>query len=275
MRNKLYPLLALLLVTAPGCAFLRSLLGAFKKPTFNFKTANLANASLEGAGVNLVYTLDNPNPIGISLAEISYLFQVEGKQVVAGQPPNGLQVGASKKSDLTFPANIKFRDIVPVVETFLTKDQAAYQASGHIGVKTPIGLLKFPLSKSGSFEVPKLPQVAFGTPKINNLSLTGATIQVPLKLTNRNTYSLPINNVSGGLSIAGAQVSTVTTGNLGDMAGKATRELNLPININFASALQAANALRSGRGTLALTGAIQSAGISVPFSYSQNVNFTR
>ena len=63
---------------------------AFKKPTFTFKSVTLGDVSLTGVTLNLTYTLDNPNALGISLAQADYALFVEGHQVVAGKPPNGL-----------------------------------------------------------------------------------------------------------------------------------------------------------------------------------------
>src|SRR5688572_5335062 len=123
-------------VLGTGCAALRDFfLSAFQKPTLRFKQARLADAALSGVTLDLVYSLENPNAIGLSLAEVDYALFVEGKQVVAGKPPNGLQIAANGQSDLTFPANIKFADVAPVVQTFLTQDTARYRAEGHIGVQ--------------------------------------------------------------------------------------------------------------------------------------------
>jgi LEA14-like dessication related protein len=259
-----------------GCAMLKKWLGGFAKPTLHFKTANLASANFSQATVNLIYTLKNPNPLGLSLASVDYAFFVEGKQVVAGAPPDGLKIGANKSTDLTFPANVKFADIVPVVQTFLTKDMAAYRVEGSLGVDTPIGVVKLPLSREGQFEVPKVPAIEMGSPRVTNLSLTGATLELPLKVTNRNSYDLPITGVTGSLAIAGANVGSVNTGDLGALAAKAVREMVLPLRINFAqSGVAAASALRGGAANVALKAQVHSGGMAIPFNVSQQLSFRK
>ena len=134
-----------------GCAYLADFLkgaqgaGLFNQPTFTFKTANLEHITLGGLDLDTVWELNNPNNVGISLASIDYALFIEDKQVVAGQPQNGLQIGANGASNLHFPANIKFQDVAQVVETFLTKDRAKWKAEGSIGVQTPIGVIKLPM----------------------------------------------------------------------------------------------------------------------------------
>jgi LEA14-like dessication related protein len=248
---------------------------AFQKPRLTFKTARLANASLADATVDLVYQVENPNPLGLSLASVDYAFFVEDKQVVAGSPPKGLNLPARGKSELVFPANVRFADIAPVVQTFLNQDTARYRAQGSLGIQTPIGVLRFPLEHEGTFEVPKVPQVQFESPRITNITLQGATVEFPLTVRNRNTFPLPVGGISGALKVAGANVGTLSTGDLGLLEGSGTRQLVLPLNINFLRAASAATALRSGNAQVKLEGQLVSDGQSVPLDITQLLNFQR
>ncbi|QQR44015.1 LEA type 2 family protein [Myxococcus xanthus] len=277
MKRALLVLAVLGLTTLSGCAALQKMLkGAFKKPTLSFKTARLADASLSDATINLVYELNNPNGFGLNLAEVDYAFFVEGKQVVAGKPRSGLALKANGKSELVFPANVKFADIVPVLETFLKQDKAAFKAQGTLGVKTPIGVLSFPLAKEGTFEVPKVPQVSFQAPRIKDITLTGATVEFPLSITNRNSFPLPVAGITGALKVAGADVGTLSTGNLGKLDGSGTKQVTLPLTISFARAANAALALRSGgNAQVRLDGKLTSESQSVPLSLNQLVNFVK
>jgi LEA14-like dessication related protein len=277
-KNRSLLLLATLALSLlAGCASLQRMAkNAFKKPRVTFKTARLQQASLADATVDLVYQLENPNPLGLNLASIDYAFFVEGKQVVAGTPPKGLNIPARGKSDLVFPANIKFADIAPVVQTFLNKDTAQYKAQGSVGIQTPIGVLRFPLEHTGTFEVPKVPQVQFESPRITNVTLQGATVEFPLTVRNRNSFPLPVGGISGALKVAGANVGNLSTGDLGMLEPSGTRQLTLPLKINFLSAAAAANALRSGgNAQVKLDGQLLSGGQNVPLDIAQLLNFRR
>lgn len=277
MKRAVLVLALLSFTTLTGCAAIQSLLrGAFKKPTLTFKTARLSSASLSDATVDLVYEVNNPNSFGLDLASVDYDFSVEGKQVVAGKPKKGLSFKSRGKSELVFPANVKFADIAPVVETFLTKDRAAYKAQGSVGIKTPIGVLNFPLSKEGTFEVPKVPQVSFQAPRIKSFSGTNATVEFPLQIKNRNSFPLPVAGITGALKVAGADVGTLSTGNLGLLEGSGTKEVTLPLTINVLRAAGAAMALRSGgNAQVRLDGRLTSDNQSVPLSLNQLLNFVK
>jgi LEA14-like dessication related protein len=272
MKRSLFVLLALSVVTLSGCATLKKL---FKKPTVTFKTARLSSASLSDATVDVVYEVRNPNTFGLSLAKVDYTFFVEGKQVVAGSPRKGLQLKPRDSNELVFPANVKFADIAPVVETFLNKDQAVFRVQGSVGIETPIGVIPFSLDREGTFEVPKIPNVQFEPPRITNLSISGATVEFPLNITNRNSFPLPIAGLAGDLKVAGANVGTLSTGDLGMLEGGGTRQVTLPLQINFARAAAAASALRSGNAQVSLNGRLTSGNGNVPLNIGQLVQFRR
>ncbi|MBN1210393.1 MAG: LEA type 2 family protein [Myxococcaceae bacterium] len=272
MKRSSVLLLALCFVTLSGCATLKQL---FKKPRVTFKTARLSHASLSDATVDIIYTVDNPNQFGLALAKVDYAFFVEGKQVVAGAPRKGLKLKAHDSSELVFPANIRFADIVPVVETFLTKDTATYKVQGSISIDTPLGVLPFPLEHEGTFEIPKMPDVQFQAPRITNINLSGATVEFPLSITNRNSFPLPIAGIAGDLKVAGAAVGTLSTGDLGKLDGRGTRQVTLPLQINFLKAASAASALRSGKAQLKLSGRVTSGSQSLPLNIGQAVQFLR
>jgi LEA14-like dessication related protein len=269
--------LAIALAALPGCKFLMNLFGSvFQRPTLEFRGAQLTDLALSGLTLNLNYDLVNKNPVGLSLAEVDYALFVEDHQVVAGKPPQGLQIPANGTGQLTFPANVKFQDIAPVIETFLTKDRARYRAEGHIGVSTPIGVIPFPIKYESDFEVPKLPAVQFGSPRVTNLSYNGATIEFPLSVTNRNSFDLPINGVGGAINIAGANVGTINTGDLGALAGRATKQVTLPLSISLSQVAAAANTIKNGgNANVGFNGSVKSGPVSIPLNFTQNVTFKR
>ena len=262
-----------------GCAFLNEFLksaGNFLEPTFNFKSLDITDASLAGLNLDTVWSLENKSSVGISLASVDYALFVEEKQLVAGAPAAGLQIAPNGASDLHFPAGVKFLDLVSVLETFLTKDTAAYRAEGGLGVQTPVGIIKFPIVKSGTFEIPKIPAVVFGNPQVSGLSLTGATINFPLTVTNKNSFPLPINGLIGNIAVGNSNIGQLSTGDLGALDTKGTRTVNLPLTVSFLSAAGAVvQAINGGNAQLKFDAKLQSGPTAVPIKLDQIVSFVK
>lgn len=265
------------LLTLPGCAELSQFLAsAFQKPTLTFRNARLTEANLENVTLDTVWRINNPNAVGISLARADYRLSIEGKQVVAGHPPLGLTIPAAGSSELVFPASIKLADIFPAVEVLATKDRARYRVEGVVGVNTPLGIIDLPLSYEGEFEVPKIPKLEFQPPKVTGLTLSGATIEFPLVVTNRNSFALPLQGVSGTLSIAGSPVGTLSTGNLGQLQGNATQVVRLPLTIDLLRAAGAAQAaVRGGTAPVTFKAELVSGNSRVPVDINQVLQFIK
>jgi len=163
---------SLALLALSGCATFFDLLKSttFQEPGLTFRRVNLTEITLGGLTLDTVWDVHNPNALGVSIAQVEYALSVEGKRVLAGAPPHGLEIAAASRSELHFPAAVRFGDLAAVVETFLTKDTASYSAEGRVGFETPIGTVLVLLSSQGSFEVPKVPQVVLGNPRVASVS---------------------------------------------------------------------------------------------------------
>lgn len=268
------------LLTLSGCALLNDYLAlaavAVQPPAFTFRTAEVKDVTLAGLTLDTVWELSNPNDVSVSLASVDYALFIDGKQVLAGSPPNGLTLEARGSTQLHFPAAIRFVDLGQVVEIFLTKDTAKWRAEGSLGVQTPIGVLKVPLAHEDVFEVPKVPQVAFKNPRVTGLTLTGATLEFPLTVTNRNGFPLPVGALTGTLAIGGSSIGTVTTGELGQLTAKGTRDVSIPVNVSFLSAASAVlSAAQGGNARVTFDAQLSSGGQVAPIKLDQLLQFAR
>jgi len=260
-------LAAALFVTTTGCAYIQ-------QPTLAFKSARALDTDLEGTTVQVTYTLRNPNPLGLSLASVSYDLEVEGHRVISGKPPNGLRVPAQGTTDLTFPTRIRFQDIAPVLMTFLTKDQAGYRASGTVGVQTPIGTIQLPLSYSGVFPIPKIPALQFQSPRVQGLSFSGARIVFPIQVTNKNSFALPLGGITANVSIAGAAVGMAQANLPQNLAAGQAQTIEVPIDINFLQVgFAVAKAIQTGQAPVKFEGAFQCGTLRIPVALNETLKF--
>ena len=136
-------------------------------------------------------------------------------------------------------------------------------------------MVPLPFAKEGTLPLPKLPSITLDSPRISNLSLTQATLEVPLTLANPNVFPLPVGAVAGNLSIEGAQVGRLSTTDVGRVDARGSRTIQVPVTVRFADAYAAARALREGKAHVALDADLSSGGASVPFHVERDVDFTR
>ena len=263
-------------IGAASCSWLQMAESGFKKPDVAYKSASLSDVSLSGATLNVVTRVDNPNPVALALADVDYRLSIDGHPVATGKPPDGLQIAPSGPTDVTLPASFKFADLGQAVATVLEKGSAGYRAEGTIGVKTPIGLVKVPLSHEGTFTLPAMPGIALGTPRLTSVAIDHATVELPVTLTGKGSLAVPLQALQAAVTIGGAHVGDIAAKDLGTLEPGASRSVTLPLTVPFAGALDAAQAmLKGGSVPIALDGQLQSGPAPVPFSLSTTATFRR
>src|SRR5438309_11783624 len=97
--------LVLCSVAVCGCSLLQTV-AQRREPTLSFKDASLSDVSLAGATVNLTFTVENPNTVGISLTESYYKLSVAGKSSVASKTHAGRQMHANGNDEVTLLAQV-------------------------------------------------------------------------------------------------------------------------------------------------------------------------
>lgn len=267
------------LVTTAACASLNRVLEAgqalFEKPTLSFQRANVRDISLEGAALDLVFQMTNPNDVGLDLASVAYNLEVEGKKVVSGAPEAGLKIPAKGSSELTFPAKIKFLDLAQTIEAVLTKEESSYKASGEVGVNTPIGVIALPLATEGRMKNPRLPKLSLQVPRVSNLSFSGARLTLPIKIDNPNAFALPVAGITGAISVAGTAIGNATAGSGATIAAGQAGTVELGVDLSFLSVGTAvATAIRNGGGDVGIDGALAVGGLRLPVKLQDHLSFT-
>ncbi len=260
-----------MVASAAGCSWIRSICSNFREPSLVFDRAEILDLNLHSVTINLHWLLKNENPVGVDLASLSYAFAVENHPLVAGHPPNGVKVQPNGVSRLSFPAHVEFAALAQTVEVFLHKDVAHYTASGSVGVNTPIGIVTLPLSYSGQFPVPKLPEIQPSQPVLNSIDFNGAHMTFPLQVWNKNNFPLPFNGLSGALTLGNSGVASSTIPPMNSLAPNERRVVNVGIEVNFLNAgLDVAQAIQSRHVNLGYHGALDVAGFKVPINVQQN-----
>ena len=248
---------------ATSCALLEQV---FQKPTVTLRSVDLTAIDFTGIGANFVMNVSNPNAIGLNLARLGYQLNIEGKQLAAGQGNQAVSVPAMGQGTITLPVSIKFAEFVASVEALFKKDNVAYSIAMAPGFATPIGVIDIPLSHSGQFPVPKLPDVSLGTPQVGAVDITGASFSLPLNIANKNGFALPIKSLKYAVTIAGQPLLTAGA-NPGAVAAKQSTSVPIATRIDFLrTGLGIASAIRGGAATVGLSGSLDLGGYQLPIN---------
>lgn len=271
-RTKLLLALTLCLpLLAGGCALLQPFLSG-QKPELTFRDVRLTGWSLDKVDLELVYELHNPYDVPLTLKEVAYQLEVEGRRLLSGAPKEGLRIRGKGKQTLRFPATVHFLDAVPVITQLFSKDSLRYRASGRLGVDTPLGVVALPLSHSGGIEVPKLPRVEITDLSAPRVDASGVHLSLGLKLHNPNDFPIALNGLAWKLNVDKTSLASGSA-TAGTLSKNGSRTLRIPMQVGLGNAVQQ---LLSGKASqVSLTSSFKSGKMDVPLNASQLLKLAR
>ncbi len=171
--------------------------------------ADLAVTDISSQKLSLAAKLaiDNPNPIGLSLAGMDYALELNGEPFFSGESNEGMNIAASGKSHIKVPIALKYEQLNKVYNSLKGQDEFPYRLSGQVKLNTPIGSLPIPYDLKGKLPVVRPPKINSVDLKMKNLTLTEAKLDLNLKLFNPNPFPLNISKLNYQLRMDGKDFS--------------------------------------------------------------------
>lgn len=200
LRSATLALAVAALAALGGCALFRSALG-LQSPTLAYESWSADQVDLEGVTIALHYRLENPNDFGLDVRRLGYRLEVEGRQLVQGDLPSGVQVRAKGATPLAIPVRLRWRDIPGFVEIFLTRTDVAYRISGNAGVGSPVGTVDLPFDHSDRVALPRPPRIGIDGISVRETSFSNLSLDVRLRVENLNAFPLPVGALTYGLRV--------------------------------------------------------------------------
>ncbi len=266
-----------------GCAMIKKVQesGLYQDPKIEFEDIQLTALSLDAVSLDLSLSVDNPNSLPISVAGVDYLIKINGKQLVAGQKNEALQVAASMKSPVSLPLSLKFKDLANIGKGLLSQDEMLYLAEASVRIDIPLlGVRTFNVSREGRFPIPKPPAIHVKNFKVERLGFFDADVTIDLEVDNSNGFSIDVTSLDYALDVSGARWVKGQLPKAIQLPAKGVQVVQVPINLRFADVgASLVSLLTSGEAlTYQLSGLMNVdtslpllKNLSLPINYSGNM----
>ncbi len=208
-----------------------------QKPTASVKGLRLTGLDLDG--VNLVFDVgvDNPNPVGISLASLDYDLKLQGSSFLRGDQPMGMQLAAKGNSQVQVPVRLGFQQLSNSYARLKNAREVGYELDMGMGFEVPLlGRVKVPVNYKGRVPIPEVPSVSLRSVDVRQLTLSGATLQLELEVDNPNAFSLMLNKLDYNLKLNGFNLGSGLVNNGMQVQRNGRGRFTLPLKLNFAQA---------------------------------------
>jgi LEA14-like dessication related protein len=163
---------------------------------------------------------------------------VEGRQVVEGTLPVGLQIPARGATALTIPVRLRWRDVPGLVETLLTRAEVGYRISGTAGVGSPLGTVDLPFDHQGRVAVPRPPSIGLEGVTVREATLGHLALDLRLRIANGNAFPLPVGALTYGLRVGGEELLAGGAHPLAAVPPGGQAVVTIPVRISTAGAVE-------------------------------------
>jgi LEA14-like dessication related protein len=126
---------------------------AFQKPELQFRAIRINSIGIDGASLDILVDVYNPNAYGLGVERLSYDLMIENVHWGVGSTDLPIALDAGRSTTVRLPLQISWSRLGDVGRDALRTGSVNYGVSGEMMVATSIGSRSVPFSKSGRFSV--------------------------------------------------------------------------------------------------------------------------
>ena len=249
--------LAVAALSAAGCA---GLFGkVVKRPVVTYESVNVSGVSFDGVSLDVNFNARNENPFPVPITGYDYSFAIGGHTLASGEERESMSLPANGARQLRVPVQLQFSEVFSALDQFRTADELPYAVSGSVIINAgPLEGITIPFSYNATLPVPKMPDISIETVRARSVSLTGAALDVVVRIRNSSMLDYRFTSPNTSLFVNGrrwADVQQLAQGISLPAHGEQT--VTIPITFSASEMLQGLlSVLQSGDLQYRLTGDI-------------------
>jgi LEA14-like dessication related protein len=132
---------------AAGCS------AVFERPELQFRGIRVNSIGIEGASLEILVDVYNPNSYRLGVARLSYDLAIENVHWGLGSLASPVGVDGGETATLRLPLDVSWSRLGDIGRQALRTGIVNYGVSGQMTVATSVGDVEVPYSKSGRFSV--------------------------------------------------------------------------------------------------------------------------
>jgi LEA14-like dessication related protein len=264
-----------------GCALLSGLLGPTPKPQVTVTAVRITDLSLSDLNVVFDLTITNPYAVPLPLVNVDYALSSQARPFLQGQAPLQGTVPVSGSKTVSLPAKLVFLELLKVLQEVRPGALVPYHATLGLSVNAPVlGTLRLPIEHDGQVPVPTAPQVSVPSVTWQSVSLTGATGQVKLRVSNPNAFAFDVAGLDYQIKLGSHDLAKGNLTNAASLAAGAAQDIGINVSVATAQAGMAILQVLEGKGSSYSLGGTLAIGtpfgpLRIPLAVTGQVPFLR
>jgi LEA14-like dessication related protein len=209
-------------------------LAGIKDPELTVKNVALQDINFDTATLLFDINVYNPNNVKAVVPGFTYDLTIDDKPIVNGKQDEGFTVGKKGTSMIQVPVTLSYKTIYSVLQSVAEKDTFDYRMLVNMNFDLPvIGTTVVPVTYEDTLPVLRMPDISVDSLKLNSLTLTGANLDLRLKVNNPNALDLRLDNLNYTFNVNGQNWAKGVSVTPLELYQKKETTLNIPMTLNF------------------------------------------
>lgn len=205
-----------------------------EKPQVSFAGAKINGLSFDAVDLLFDVKIANANPVGITLAGFDYNFLINDNQFLQGDQEKQVNIPANGENTFQIPLSLNFTEVYNSVSTLRDRDSTEYKIDCGVSFDLPVlGRRRVPVSQAGTLPLLQLPKIGVKSLTLDNMSFSGADLNLKIRLTNPNAISFVLKNLDYQFDVNDRQWIDGSATRSMNLAAKGESILDIPISLNF------------------------------------------
>jgi LEA14-like dessication related protein len=119
-----------------------------EKPKVTLQQVKVREIGVSGATVVFNVMVDNPNPVGINLRQLTYDVEIGGRALTSGVMEKGVRIEAMEKSLVEIPIPVRFSDVFASAVDVMKNGTRTYRVRG----SASFGPFSIPFDETGELK---------------------------------------------------------------------------------------------------------------------------
>lgn len=136
-----------------GCATAAKAI--FTQPTVAFRGVGVRGIGLDGADLQVLLHIYNPNGYSIGASQLHYQLLVDSVEIGAGALDSGVTVAEKDSTIVRLPIRVGFRAIQTIGPRLMRGGELPYRVIGDVTLKSFVGTFARKFNESGRFDALK------------------------------------------------------------------------------------------------------------------------
>lgn len=238
-RKILISIMLIAVMAFCSCATLKELI---KPPEVTFQNLTFSDMSLFDGTLVFIFKVSNPNPVGATIDKLSYNLKINNNEFINGVLDKGINLSPGGSRNVELPVRVNYLEMFESIKGFIESDDVNYDLSGAF----TIGPFDVPYHTKGDFRVPDLPEISLRSVEVSDLSISGASLNFKLEMSNSNPFAVAINSLNYDINLAGTEFADGQSTTIQNIGGSDKSIMEIPLNVNFFQLGQSAYNLLTG-----------------------------